>query len=115
MSTPENSHPELQQLEEAREFLNEVFPEALLIMPALLSEAVAERLEQAGFSMAEVVLEDASTQFATYVTRRTPIVEATETIWLHEQEGTLPAGSHNSAMDSVVSGEFQHEWGRYLP
>lgn len=103
------------QIEQAREFLDDIFPDAILIAPALLPKAEEERIHRAGFGIAEVVTDDGNVQHATYVIRRTKYVEAIEGIWQREQAGELPPGSHESAMDSIMHDEFDDEWGAYVP
>jgi hypothetical protein len=109
------TNPELQRIEQAKQFLDEVFPDALLIAPANVDGAVRQRMDEAGLGLAEILLEDGSVQLATYTFADTPITGALARIWEDEQAGELPLGSHDSAIDCIISDEFYQQWASYLP
>jgi len=99
----------------ARPFLEEAFPNCLFV-PAFLPTQVQHRMDIAGLGLAQVIsLDDGAEQYATYITKPTRHTAALEIIWQEEQEGELTEGSHERAIDAIVSGEFDLEWAKYLP
>ena len=103
------------ELEAAKAFFEDVFPNSLIV-PATAPDKVSARMKKAGIGLAQIIsLDDGSDCLATFITQPTAHTKALERIWLAEQEGELPAGSHDAAMDAIISGEFAAEWGRYLP
>lgn len=108
-------NPELERVNQARQFLGEVFPDALIIVTANVPEAVRQRLDNAGIGLAEILLEDGTAQWATYIFADTPFTKALTQIWEEEQAEELPPGSHDCAIDGIINDEFYREWGGYLP
>jgi hypothetical protein len=96
-------------------FFQDVFPDAVVMEPLLLEDARDERLAKAGLGLAEVLFMDGSFCQATYIARETPFTEALSSIYFLESDGELPAGTHERAIDSIITGEFVEEFGCYLP
>lgn len=101
------------ELGHARAFLESAFPDAVMFRILELPPEAAERAATAGFGVAEVILQ-ATTVRATFITHRTPFVDAIERIYTAEAEGTLPNGSHEDAITSIFDGNFYFAWGEYL-
>ena len=102
------------EVEKVKAFLEDVFPNSLFF-PATLPEQVRRRMDVAGLGVAQVVsLEDGGENFATYIKKSTRHTEALERIWAAEQAGELSPGSHDSAIDAIIAGEFFDEWGNFL-
>jgi hypothetical protein len=103
------------RLVKARAFLKEVFPEASLVQLADVHPAERERLLRAGLDVAEVHIEGSRPLHATFTFCKTAHTDALEAIWLREEAGALPDGSHERAIKSIQNGEFKQEWGSYFP
>jgi hypothetical protein len=98
----------------AFEFFSDVFPDAVVIEPFEMGDVRDERLYRAGLGIAELLCADGFTCRATYIRHETPLTEALFVIHAEEEAGVLPAGTHDRAIDSVISGEFDDEFGRYV-
>ena len=114
MSFSPEPDPGFDKVELARTFLEDVFPDAVAFVPAELPGLVGTYMETAGFGVAEVLLPDGSTRYATFICAHTPHTRAIEQIWEDEQAGILPEGSHERAIDSIISGTFEKQWNSYL-
>jgi hypothetical protein len=99
---------------EALRFFSDVFPDAAMIEPFTFDDVRDTRLKRAGLGIAEVLFQDGLHCFATFIHNRTRYTDALSVIHTEEQLEVLPLGSHDRAIDAIIAGDFQAEFGRYL-
>ncbi|CAN5618714.1 hypothetical protein BH23PAT1_BH23PAT1_3320 [soil metagenome] len=108
-------------MQAAHTYFEDVFPAEAVIMPASASDFPAElsNLSHYGLGMAEILLPQDGGRYtafyATYIISETVFTEALKTIYIDEIENDiLPAGSHERALDDMISGVFEQRWRAYL-
>jgi hypothetical protein len=112
------SRPPYEQPQElsavAQEFLQDAFPDALLIEPHIMGDTRDERLARAGMGLANVLFSDGNSCLATYIEQSTPVSNALCVIWMEEEVAALPAGTHAQAVDSIMNGSFHEQFSGYI-
>lgn len=100
---------------QAYDFFKDALPDAVIIEPHAFGDVRDDRLQAAGLALAEVICNDGMACYASYIVAPTPYTAALESIFVEEEIGAQPPGTHDRAIDTIISGEFDLEFGSYLP
>lgn len=101
--------------EQAADYFSDVFPGAIINTDEVPIPAEAQsNLIRAGLCAAEIVDTDNSYFIATFVVYETVYTRAIGAIYDDEADEVLAHGSHEQAIDDLMTGTFDEKWSTYL-